>query len=151
MAEMGGAPQGPNFADLANQARLQQQASGSTQDPASMDDLFTALFGWCGNFFTFFKTKADSFFSTGIFAHVQLQQSFGEKSINQAAANLSMRGGRLAQILAVFKVEFSKIVAPQIAASMTDVSYASLGNLSAPRFEGVGRGGAGVGADFGVA
>lgn len=142
-------PQGPNFADLANQARLQQQSSGSAQDPTNMDDLFSALFGWLGNFFTFAKTKADSFFSTGIFAHVQLQQSFGESPMNKAAQSLSMRGGKLAQIFAAMKVDFSKITPPQIGGSMMDMSFASLGNLTPMQTPNMGMG-AGMGMGGGM-
>jgi hypothetical protein len=106
-----------------------------------------ALFGWTGSLFTFCKTKADSLFNTGIFAHIQLQQSLAEAPMNKGAASLSMRGGKLAQILAVFKVEFSKVAPPQMGGSMVDVSFASLGNLSAPVFAGSSQG---MGAGFEV-
>jgi hypothetical protein len=136
----GGQPQGPNFANLALQNQLAQQSSSNAPPASSMDDLVTSLFGLCGGIFTFCKVKADSLFNTGILAHIQMQQGASEKPMNQAAQSLSMRGGRLAQMLAQFKPEFSKIIAPQIAASMHDVSFASLGTLSPPSFGGGGRG-----------
>ena len=136
-------PQGLSGADLA---RIRQSTSSSAPDPMDFDGLMDALLGWTGLFFSAVKTKADSLFNTGILAHIQVQQSAVEKSMNQAAQSLSMRGGKLEQILAVFKPEFSKIVAPQIAASMQDFSFSSLGSFSPMQTPS-----GGMGADHGLA
>lgn len=139
-------------AALRRHAATQQATSGSGHsDPMSIEEYVEAMFGSIGNFFTLVKTKVNSFFDTGIFAHINVQKSMSDSQINQGAAMLSIRGGKLANIFSSFKPDFSKIVAPQIAGSMVDVPYSSLGGLASQDFGSTGKSasiGSGVSSDF---
>ena len=134
-------PQGLSGADLA---RI-NQATSSTAKAGDFNGLIDSLLGQSGNFGTFFKTKLDSLFATGIFSQITPSQSIFEKPMNQAAAGMTGRGGRLAEVFAMFKPEFGGIVAPQIAASMQDFSFSSLGNISPMQTPSAGMGMGGMG------
>lgn len=123
----GGQQPGLSGADLA---RI-NQATSSSAKAGDFDSLIdAAIIGQSENSGTFFGMKLGSLLNTGLLAHFNPPQSPIEKPILQAAASFSPKGGRFADFFASFKPEFSKIVAPQIAASMQDFSFASLGNIS---------------------
>ena len=132
----------------ALQAQLAQQMSSNAPKPTDIDSLKDQIVGSLANLFTFIGIKPDSFTQTGIFANVTPPQGIAEKPINQFASSLNARGGRLAEMLAMFKVYFSGISA-QVGGGV-DISPSNLISFSAPQF-GAGVGGVGMGADFGVA